>query len=67
VSAAATLGILWACLREYRPRALGWFRLRARPLLGWVLQVALALVFFPLVDLVAARSQVRISPLKQRY
>lgn len=56
----ATLGILWACLRTYRPKALGWFKATLRPALGWLGEMALACAFFPLVDLVAARSQVQI-------
>ena len=55
----ATVGILWHSLRAYQPRALGWFRARARPLRAWLCPALLACAFFPLVDLAAARSQVR--------
>ncbi len=56
----ATLGILWRCLRAYRPLRLGWFRARVRPLRAWAGPIALACATFPLVDLAAARSQVRL-------
>ena len=55
----ATVGILWHSLRAYQPLALGWFRARARPLRAWLCPALLACAFFPLVDLAAARSQVR--------
>ena len=55
----ATLFILWRCLHAYQPLALGWFRARARPLRSWLCPALLACAFFPLVDLAAARSQVR--------
>ncbi len=55
----ATVGILWHSLRAYRPLNLGWFRARARPLRAWLCPALLACAFFPLVDLAAARSQVR--------
>ena len=58
----ATVFILWRCLRAYQPLALGWFRARARPLRSWLCPALLACAFFPLVDLAAARSQVRDSP-----
>lgn len=57
----ATLGILWRCLRAYRPLSLGWFRARLRPLRSWICPALLACAFFPLVDLAAARSQVRLA------
>ncbi|KAK9829399.1 hypothetical protein WJX72_005594 [[Myrmecia] bisecta] len=53
-----TLGLLWACLRRYKPLALGWFRSWLRPARRWVPQVLLALLSFPLVDIVSARSQI---------
>lgn len=55
----ATLFILWRCLHAYQPLALGWFRARLRPLRDWLCPSLLACAFFPLVDLAAARSQVR--------
>ena len=55
----ATLFILWRCLHAYQPLALGWFRARLRPLRNWLCPSLLACAFFPLVDLAAARSQVR--------
>ena len=55
----ATLFILWRCLHAYQPLALGWFRARIRPLRSWLCPALLACAFFPLVDLAAARSQVR--------
>ena len=55
----ATLFILWRCLHAYQPLALGWFRARLRPLRSWLCPALLACAFFPLVDLAAARSQVR--------
>ena len=57
----ATLFILWHCLHAYQPLALGWFRARVRPLRSWLCPALLACAFFPLVDLAAARSQVRQS------
>lgn len=54
----ATLGILWGCLRAYRPRALGWFHARLWPPHPWLGHMVLACAAFPLVDLAAARSQV---------
>ena len=56
----ATVGILWHSLRAYRPLSLGWFRARIRPLRAWLCPALLACAFFPLVDLAAARSQVRL-------
>ncbi|KAK9915094.1 hypothetical protein WJX75_004689 [Coccomyxa subellipsoidea] len=53
----ATLGILWGCLRAYRPRALGWFHARLWPPHPWLGHMVLACAAFPLVDLAAARSQ----------
>ncbi len=55
----ATLFILWRCLHAYQPLALGWFRARLRPLRSWLCPALLACAFFPLVDLAAAKSQVR--------
>ncbi|PNH08949.1 putative membrane peptidase ydiL [Tetrabaena socialis] len=50
-----TLGILWACLRKYRPRALGLFPLL--PLRGlWLLGVLLCAATFPAVDWLAHQS-----------
>ncbi len=54
----ATAGILWRCLRGYRPRRLGWFALSWRPARAWLGHLAAACAAFPLVDLAAARSQV---------
>ena len=55
----ATVGILWHSLHAYQPLGLGWFRARLRPLRAWLCPALLACAFFPLVDLAAARSQVR--------
>lgn len=62
----ATLGILWGCLRAYRPRALGWFHARLWPPHPWLGHMVLACAAFPLVDLAAARSQVGNSPQTKR-
>jgi membrane protease YdiL (CAAX protease family) len=50
-----TLGILWACLRAYRPRALGLFPLRLRGGV-WLLAVLLCCGLFPAVDWLAHQS-----------
>lgn len=53
-----TVGILWLCLRKYKPRALGWFRSRPWPP-DWGLKVLLTCAFaFPLAVWLADASQV---------
>ena len=52
-----TLAILWLCLRQYKPRALGWFRSRAWPP-KWTIKVVLACVLaFPMASFLADFSQ----------
>ncbi|KXZ47186.1 hypothetical protein GPECTOR_37g192 [Gonium pectorale] len=46
-----TLGILWSCLRSYRPRRLGLFPVRLKGY--WILAVALCCATFPAVDWLA--------------
>ena len=52
-----TAGVLWRCLRAYRPRRLGWFAASLRPVSAWMGPLALTAAAFPLVDIVSARSQ----------
>jgi len=53
-----TMGVLWLCLRKYRPRALGWFRSTLWPP-RWLLKVVLACALtFPLAMLLGNVSQV---------
>ena len=57
-----TIGVLWLCLRKYRPRALGWFRGWLWPP-RWLLKVALACALtFPLAMLLGNVSQVNRQP-----
>lgn len=49
-----TMLILWRCLKEYRPRALGLFPVRLRG--WWLLYVMLACGIFPFVDWLAQQS-----------
>ncbi|KAG2450646.1 hypothetical protein HYH02_004486 [Chlamydomonas schloesseri] len=49
-----TLGILWSCLRAYKPRARGLFPLRWRGL--WWVAVLLGCATFPFVDWLAHQS-----------
>ena len=53
-----TIGILWLCLRRYKPLALGWFRGKLWPP-KWALKVLLACaVAFPLAMFLGDVSQV---------
>ena len=59
---AATLGILWRCLRGAGPVRLPAWR-RLRPGLRWrsAAHIALAMASFPLVEMASARSIVRLT------
>lgn len=53
-----TVAILWLCLKQYKPRALGWFRSRVWPP-KWMLKVLLACAIgFPLAMYLGDFSQV---------
>ena len=53
-----TIGILWLCLRRYRPLALGWFRGKLWPP-KWALKVLIACaIAFPLAMFLGDVSQV---------
>lgn len=48
---AITLGILWLCLRQYKPLALGFFPVRLRG--AWMWNVWCGCLYFPAIDLLA--------------
>jgi len=53
-----TIGVLWLCLRKYRPMALGWFRRKIWPPM-WALKVIVACaVTFPIAIFLGNVSQV---------
>lgn len=51
-----TLGVMWSCLKDYKPRALGLFPVRWRGL--WVFGVALCCISFPAIDWLAHKCTV---------
>jgi hypothetical protein len=52
-----TVGILWARLRQFKPRSLGLFPIKFRG--NWIFMVLFACLSFPVVDWLALQSQVR--------